>query len=84
MNVHLRLPEQVSFSQSDKYQPEPEQGRWDNTWHLTASTTQPSPATQFLAVLMPHRIGKEEALPKVELVRGQGALGVKLTFSDGA
>jgi hypothetical protein len=84
MNVHLLLPEQVSFSQSDRYQPEPEQGRWDNTWHLTASTTQPSPATQFLAVLLPHRIGKEEVLPKVELVRGQGALGVKLAFSDGA
>ena len=33
MNVHLLLPEEVSFSQTDKYEPEPEstKGRWENT-----------------------------------------------------
>jgi len=37
-----------------------------------------------VTVLMPHRIGNESSLPKTELVRGDGAVGVKLTAPDGA
>jgi len=86
MDVHLLLPERVSFSQTDRYDPEPEstKGRWENTWHLTAGTVSPARATQFLTVLLPHRDGQEAALPKVELVRGTGAAGVRLTAADGA
>jgi len=86
MNVHLLLPDKVDFTQTDKYDPEPEstKGRWSNTWHLTASTVAPARSTRFLAVLMPHRLGKEDALPEVELLSGQGAVGVRLTSPDGA
>jgi len=86
MNVHLLLPDKVDFTQTDKYEPEPEstKGRWLNTWHLTASTAAPARSTRFLAVLMPHRQGKEDTLPKVELLPGQGAAGVRLTSPDGA
>ena len=84
MDVHLLLPETVTISQTDRYDPEPESGQWANTWHLTASTTRPEAQGQFLTVLLPHRIGREAALPKVELVRGTGALGVRLLFPDGA
>jgi len=85
MNVHLLLPERVEMTQTDKYEPEPEPiaKRWENTWHLTASTAVPAKGAQFLAVLLVHRQGQESTLPKVELVRGTGAVGVRLTAPDG-
>jgi hypothetical protein len=86
MNVHLLLPDKVDFVQTDKYDPEPEstKGRWSNTWHLTASTMTPAPSAQFLTVLLPHRQGEEDLLPRVEPVPGQGAVGVRLTSPNGA
>ena len=87
MDVRLLLPEAITFLQTDKYDPEPERlkgrGEMQNTWHLTASTIQPSTSAQFLSVLMPHRLGAESKLPKIELVPGKGALGVRLTTPDG-
>ena len=86
MDVHLLLPDKVDFTQTDKYDPEPEstKGRWSNTWHLTASTVAPAQSAHFLAVMMPHHQGKGDALPKVELLPGQGAVGVRLVSPDGA
>jgi hypothetical protein len=86
MDVHLLLPEKVEFRQTDKYDPEPEptKGRWANTWHLTASTVTSARSAQFLAVLLPHREGAEDELPKVELLQGTGAVGVRLTSPNGA
>lgn len=87
MQAHLLLPDKVSFTQTDKYEPEPEPvvaGNWTNTWHLTASTLAPSSQGRFLAVLLPHRQGQESALPKVELLHGTGAEGVRLTACDGS
>jgi hypothetical protein len=85
MDVHLLLPDRVNFTQTDKYDPEPEstKGRWENTWHLTASTPAPARSAHFLAVLLPHRLGQEKTLPKVELVQGTGAVGVRLTARNG-
>jgi len=86
MDVRLLLPEELKFTQTDKYDPEPEptKGRWANTWHLTAGTVAQSRDAHFLAVLLPHREGAEDELPNVELLRGTGAVGVRLTASDGA
>ena len=86
MDVHLVLPETVAFAQTDRYEPEPEPqaGDWSNTWHLSASTVEPAHEAHYLAVLLPHREGKRSALPRVELLRGKGAVGVKLIASDGA
>ncbi|MCL4193184.1 MAG: hypothetical protein KJZ87_15715, partial [Thermoguttaceae bacterium] len=86
MDVHLVLPETVEFAQTDRYEPEPEPqaGDWSNTWHLSASTVEPAREAHYLAVLLPHRDGKRSALPRVELLRGKGAVGVKLIASDGA
>jgi hypothetical protein len=86
MNVHLLLPNEVDFSQTDKYEPEPEPiaRQWENTWHLTAGTTAPARGKHFLAVMLVHRLGQESTLPAVELVHGTGAVGVRLTARDGA
>ena len=85
MRVQLLLPGQVSFSQTDKYTPEPESvtREWTNTWHLTASTVEAARSTQFLAVLLVHRQGQADTLPKVELLPGTGAVGVRLTAPNG-
>lgn len=86
MRVHLLLPETLNFSQTDRYQPEPESqaGRWENTWHLTAETSTAAKRGRYLAVLLAHRKGREDALPEVELVEGDGAVGVRLTAPGGA
>jgi hypothetical protein len=86
MNVHLLLPDRLEFTQTDKYEPEPESvaRQWENTWHLTAGTPAPQRAAQFLAVMLVHRRGQESALPAVALVPGTGAVGVRLTAGDGA
>jgi hypothetical protein len=85
MKVHLLLPLQLKFFQTDKYTPEPESdpASWTNTWHLTASTRVPSCQTQFLAVLLVHRFGQEETLPDVEFLPGTGAVGVRLKTPAG-
>jgi len=87
MEVRFLSPSALSFTQTDRYEPEPERIRHPdakNTWHLTAGTTQPDATMQFVTVLMSYRIGNESSLPKTELVRGDGAVGVKLTAPDGA
>jgi hypothetical protein len=86
MEVRLFLPADVKISQTDRYEPEPEdtKGAWKATWHLTAGTARPDPRGRFLAVLLPHRIGEEAKLPRVDLLEGKGAAGVRLSFPDGS
>lgn len=87
MEVRLLLPAGLAFSQTDKYEPEPERvkrGDIKNTWHLTATTTAPSATGRFLSVLTPHRTGSDSPVTKTELVQGDGAVGVRLRFADGA
>ena len=89
MNVHVLLPERVKFTQTDTYDPEPEghehkRGTYVNTWHLQASTAEPGRGARFLTVLLVHRRGREQELPKVRLLAGKGAVGVLLTHPDGA
>jgi len=85
MNVRLLLPREVSFSQTDKYEPEPEStvGSWKNTWHLSASTVDAARSARFLSVFLPFREGTEDKLPEVERLEGEGAVGVRLAWPDG-
>lgn len=80
MEVRLLLPETLAFSQTDRYEPEPEdaKGAWENTWHFRAETPSPEPGARFLTVLVPYRVGEEDALPEIELVSGQGASGARI------
>ena len=76
MNVRLLLPEEVSFSQTDKYAPEPGSTArsWKNTWHLSVSTVDVAPSAGFLSVFLPYREGAEDQLPKVKRLDGEGAV----------
>ncbi|MGB4729078.1 MAG: DUF4962 domain-containing protein [Thermogutta sp.] len=84
LQVHLLLPEKLEFSQTDRYDPEPEPiaRDWQNTWHLTAATPAPAQRVHYLAVFLPHRVGQSATLPRVELIRGEGAVGVRLKATD--
>lgn len=94
MEVRLLLPTELVFSQTDRYEPEPEKlrgpdpgkirGDIPNTWHLTAGTPAAATTAQFLTVLLPHRVGGETNLPRSGLLEGDGALGVRLTWPDGS
>lgn len=86
MKTVLLEPADIRLSQTDRYVPEPEStvAAPKNTWHLTASTTQPATSGRFLAVLMPYRAGRDAALPHAALVRGRGAIGARLSFPDGS
>jgi len=86
MKMRFLWPPSLSFSQTDRYNPDPERvkpGEIKNSWHLTASTKEPSATRQFLTVLVPYRIGQEASVPQAELVNGNGAIGVRLIASDG-
>ena len=86
MNVHLLLPDRVEFTQTDKYEPEPEPiaRQWENTWHLTAGTAAPARRHAVPGRHAGSPPGTGSTLPKVELVPGTGAVGVRLTARDGA
>ncbi len=89
MDVHLLLPKAVRFSQTDKYDPQPEYdkvtkgSKWKNTWHLTAGTVERAPTGRFLSVFLVHKKGAAAKLPKVGLLGGEGAVGVRLTMPGG-
>jgi len=88
MDVHLLLPRKVRLSQTDKYDPPPEamsgRGRYAATWHLTAGTVGRAPAARFLSVFLVHKEGTAAKLPKVHLLGGKGAVGVRLAMPGGA
>lgn len=87
MEVKLLLPTALSFSQNDRYEPEPERvkkGEIKNTWHLTASTIEPRTAVQFLTVFLPYCSGAEATLPKVQLSRDGDTPAVILQSADGS
>jgi hypothetical protein len=86
MTVFSLLPEELAYTQTDKYTPEPEPvaRQWSNTWHLTASTVKPARHAQFLTVFAVHPRGENKAAVTAERIEGQGAVGVRLQSRDGA
>jgi len=85
MRVHLLQPEVLTFSQTDRYFPEPETSpdTWSNTWHLTAETARPALRQRFLAVVLVWRQGQEAQLPQVEYLSGRGASGARFVYPGG-
>jgi hypothetical protein len=87
MNVRLLLPADLTFSQTDQYEPAPERvkpGEIKNTWHLTAATSSPAATAQFLAVFAPYRADSEPPVTKAEPIPAKGAIGVRLELAGGA
>jgi hypothetical protein len=88
MEVQILQPKGLEITQTDKYDPQPEtqqhkSTRFENTWHLIASTTEPSKTARFLTVFCVYRQGEQPRISDVEFVQGEGAIGVMLTNTDG-
>jgi len=78
LDVFLLSPGGLSFSQTDQFTVPPERD-YPSQWHLTAETTQRRSTCRFLTVLLPHRVGGQEAA-EVKLLPGGGCLGAEVTF----
>ncbi len=88
MKVQLLAPEKITFSQTDKYTPEPEEQEvrrlnWKNTRHLTASTTDPAKTACFLSVFNVYHEKEPAEFPSVRLVEKQGGRRIVLDRTDG-
>jgi hypothetical protein len=71
-------PQKLTFTQTDKFDPPPENGA-ANQWHLTAAAERSSSAL-FLVVLQPHRADKL-SLPSLRRTSNNGVIGV--AWNDG-
>ncbi|NQT87846.1 hypothetical protein HQ560_13855, partial [bacterium] len=71
LDARVLLPESLTFGQTDKFDPPPEDGK-PNQWHLTASTRAKATEARFLTVLRPYRAGKGDALPELRRLEGAG------------
>ncbi len=85
MEVILLEPGELTFTQTNRYMPEPElpPGSWENTWHLQAETVPRSSTGRFLAVLLVHRVGEEQNMPQVSPLIATGGSGAILRYPSG-
>ncbi|NQT51616.1 heparinase II/III family protein, partial [bacterium] len=73
-------PAKLAFSQTDQFQPPPEQAYkrtrpYPNQWHLTCSTASKSRTAVFFTVLRPHRASDTDTLPTLRQIRQGSVVG---------
>ena len=81
-NIRILLPRDLSFSQTNEYDPNPRERIKLREWHLTATTKDKNKSAEFITLIRPHR--KDHASPtdaKLESIPGGHTLSAKL--SDG-
>lgn len=78
LKVQFLTPQNLKFSQDDKFTAPPEGENMPNQWHLTAQTSDPASDARFVTVLMPYRQGQEAQLPQVRLIDKEGWIVVEL------
>lgn len=80
--IRMALPRDLSFSQTDQYDPNPRERVKLREWHLTATTKEKAKTTEFVTVIWPHRKGQEPPTDvQIEPIPGGYKLSAKL--SDG-
>lgn len=86
--VTLVAPARLSFAQDHVFDPPALHWRDDrgfempDQWHLTAETAAPAASQRFLAIIEVTRAGEPFAT-RVEPLRGEGWLGVRMVRADG-
>lgn len=77
--IRMLLPRELSFSQTNQYDPNPRERVKLREWHLTASTKQKTDSIEFVSLIWPHRKGQEPPQDvKFDPVTGGYSLSVKL------
>jgi hypothetical protein len=79
LKVQFLAPQNLKFSQDDKFTAPPEGENMPNQWHLTAQTSDAEHSARFVTVLMPYREGQEAKLPKIKLIDKEGWIVIELT-----
>ncbi len=81
MDVRMLAPKTVRWSQTDEFDPPPEdrgdKRQWSKQWHAMAATVEKTPATQFLTVLWPWK-DKAPAPAAVKPISQAGLLGCEV------
>jgi len=69
--VSFLEPQELALTQTDKFDPPPEDKKPDQ-WHLTAATKTKAASATFVVVLRAHRGAQEGKLPELRLLPGKG------------
>jgi uncharacterized protein DUF4962/heparinase II/III-like protein len=77
--IRMALPRDLSFSQTDQYDPNPRERVKLREWHLTASAKEKAKSIEFVTLIWPHRKGQEPQTDvKLDPIAGGYSLSAKL------
>ena len=77
--IRMLLPRELSFSQTNEYDPNPRERIKLREWHLTATTKDKAKSAEFVTLIWPYRKGQDPpADVKLEPIPGGYTLSVKL------
>ena len=82
-NVDFMLPQGLTFTQTDQYDPNPRPRIKLREWHLTAKTPDKAKQIEFLTLYRPFRAGQPPT-SKAELTNLKGGYALRVTFPDGS
>lgn len=81
-DIDFLTPSDLSFEQTDQYDPNPRPRIKLREWHLTASTTQKKKQMEFITLYRPHRIG-EKVINETVLEPIEGGYNLRARLSEG-
>ena len=81
-NIQMLVPRDLSFSQTNEYDPNPRERIKLREWHLTATTKDKAKSTEFITLIRPHRKDQKSAA-EVKLERVPGGYTLSAKLSDG-
>ena len=81
-DIDFFTPSDLTFKQTNEYDPNPRPRIKLREWHLTATTPEKSKRTEFVTLYRPHRT--RDTLPKDAILRQiEGGYTLKVKLSDG-
>lgn len=81
--VQLLAPENLEITQTNQFDPPPQEWVKLEQWHLQAATTQPATNAEFVSIIRPVRTGDLEPLLGGKALQSADALGCELALREG-
>jgi len=81
--LQLLAPQGLQITQTNQFDPPPQDWVKLEQWHLQAATTQPATAATFISVIRPHRESEPEPPLTARALESADALGCELALADG-